>query len=280
MTGMALEEIMKKLEQGVSEVFMSEHYQSYLKMMARFHHYSVSNSILIWLQKPEATLVAGFSQWQKQFHRYVRKGETGIRIIAPIRSHKKENDEADEKKISGYRAAVVFDISQTEGEELPSYTIHPLEGNMDSFPSLFEAIILASPVPVSIEEINGSAYGFYQPKEKRIVIREGMSPVHQTKTLLHEIAHARLHGEDYDDSLFNKEVEAESVAYAVSSYYGIDTSLYSFPYIAGWSKEQSTKELKASMERIRKTSSSLIETINSLINPYAFEQINPLLMKG
>lgn len=274
-----IEEITAQLERGMHEVFATEHYQSYLEMLARFHRYSVSNSILIWLQKPEATLVAGFSQWHNQFHRYVRKGEKGIRIIVPILLHKKEAEDINENRIRGYRTAVVFDVSQTEGEELPACAIPALEGKVNDFPAFFEALLLASPVPVSLKEINGSANGLYQPKEKRIVIRNDLSQIHQIKTLLHEIAHAKLHDEDFDPSLYNREVEAESVAYTVSSYYGIDTSLYSFPYIAEWSKEKNGKELKASMERIRKTSSSFIETINSLINPYSFEQVNLLLSK-
>lgn len=259
-----MEEILQQLETGVQTVFDSKNFKKYLKTMAHFHHYSANNTILIWLQKPEATYVAGFARWINEFDRTVRKGEKGIRIIVPILRKKKMEEWKDEQDIQeivkGFRCSYVFDISQTEGKDLPAYMISSLEGNVQCFQKFKDTLIKVSPVPIFFERIK-EGHGFYQPKEKRIVVSSDVSELQQTKTLVHEIAHSLMHNSETKKDI-NIEVEAESVAYCICSYYGLDTSEYSFPYIAGWSKDKTTKELRTSLERIRKTSTQLIESIN------------------
>jgi hypothetical protein len=272
-----IEEITAQLEKGVSEVFTSQGYQTYLKTMAQFHTYSVNNSILIWMQRPDATLVAGYQAWKSQFNRNVRKGEKAIKIIAPIRRKKmypvvidNELVEDDGPKIVGWRAVSVFDIRQTFGDELPFYMNDLLPGMVHDYERFEEALLLACPVPVSFEHIESGAHGYYRPKDQDIVIDDDLSQVQTIKTILHEMTHAILHhAEEADTESFRykREVQAESVAYAVCSYYGIDTKEYSFPYIAGWSSSKDMEELKDSLQIIRETTDHLITSIERIRQP-------------
>ena len=263
-----LHDILEMLEKGVRDVYSKDEWQNYLKAMSRFHSYSSRNSLLIYMQKPDARLVAGYRLWNTQFNRQVRKGEKGIRILAPMRSKVIEKD-TDEKKqiITGFRPVAVFDISQTDGDPVPVNLCEQLTSEVDDYPLFIEALELVSPVPVHFREIEDTSLGFYNRKEKEIVVRRGMSESQSVKTLLHEITHALLHDEKGNDDRVRKEIEAESVAYAVSSYYGIDTSAYSFSYIALWSNDQETAVLKDSLATIQKTSDHLIRLINHVRNP-------------
>lgn len=295
-------EITKKLEESLENLFESEKYKQYLHTMSKFHNYSWSNVLLIGMQKPDAAYVAGYNSWSKYFGRHVKKGEKGIKIIAPSPIKKKvERDIVDEnvndgvavtgtsessiigdlntevkKKeveiiISRFHVATVFDYSQTEGRELPSIGVDELTGNVEGFEKLIAALEEISPVPVERDSIESGAKGYFSPSEQKIVLQEGMSEIQTVKTLIHETAHALLHDkagakvegvEDKDGKSRNsKEVEAESVAYTVCDYLGIDTGDYSFGYIAGWSQGRELKELKDSMETIRKTASKIISGI-------------------
>lgn len=269
-----IKEITEKLEQGVKDVFNSAEYMEYLSFMAKFHKYSFNNSLLIWMQKPDASHVAGYQAWKKNFKRNVKKGEKGITILAPIpRKFKKEvvneNGETEEVEIdyTAFRAVTVFDISQTEGEAVPSHPCHELEGEVENFDSLLEALKKIAPVPVGFEAIEGGANGYFHTVDKRIAVREGMSQAQTIKTLVHEISHAILHdreaGEEKEADRHTKEVQAESVAYTVCSFLGLDTSDYSFGYVAGWSQGREVKELEKSMEVIRKTASQIIDTLEA-----------------
>jgi hypothetical protein len=272
-----IEAITKELEKGVNEVFTSQGYQTYLRTMAHFHTYSVNNSILIWMQRPDATLVAGYQAWKNEFNRTVRKGEKAIKIIAPIRRKKMypviiDNELVEDTgpKIVGWRAVAVFDIKQTFGDDLPFYMNDLLPGMVHDYERFEEALLLACPVPVSFETIESGAHGFYRPKDQDIVIASNLSQVQTIKTLLHEMTHAILHHADTEDSQasrYQREVQAESVAYAVCSYYGIDTKEYSFPYIAGWSSSKDMEELKASLQIIRETTDHLITSIERIRQP-------------
>lgn len=269
-----IKEITEKLEQGVKDVFTSAEYMEYLSFMAKFHKYSFNNSLLIWMQKPDASHVAGYQAWKKNFKRSVKKGEKGITILAPIpRKFKKEvvNEDGQTEEVeinyTAFRAVTVFDISQTEGEEVPSHPCHELEGEVENFDSLLEALKKVAPVPVGFEAIEGGANGYFNTVDKRIAVREGMSQAQTIKTLVHEISHAILHdredGEEKEADRHTKEVQAESVAYTVCSFLGLDTSDYSFGYVAGWSKGREVKELEKSMEVIRKTASQIIDTLEA-----------------
>ncbi|MDL2215934.1 DUF4316 domain-containing protein [Ruminococcaceae bacterium OttesenSCG-928-N02] len=287
-----LKEITDKLESGIAGIFESEQYKDYLKTLSKFHDYSLNNTILIAMQKPDASLVAGFSSWKKQFERNVRKGEKGIKIIAPspykVKVQQEKTDpatgkpvigadgkpvtEETERKIPAYKVVSVFDVSQTEGKELPTIGVDILTGDVEQYKDFFAALEKASPVPVAFENIEGSANGYYHQEDKRIAIDEGMSELQTLKTTIHEIAHARLHdidkgkeqGEDEPPRAdrHTREVEAESVAYTVCQHYGLDTSDYSFAYVAGWSSDKELTELKASLETIRATASELITEID------------------
>ena len=246
-----IKDITEQLEQGVKDVFESERYKAYLDFMGKFYNYSVNNSILIWMQKPEASLVAGYQTWIKKFNRQVRKGEKGITILAPC-PHKfkkeveDENGNMTEKMVeyTSFKATTVFDISQTDGEDVPTLC-NELTGEVENYADLLDKLKAVSPVPVEFEEIKGGAKGFYNHVENRIAINEGMSEQQTIKTIIHEISHAFLHnketGEEKDADRRNKEVQAESVAYTVCSMLGIDTSEYSFEYVAGWSKGKEVK---------------------------------------
>ena len=269
-----LDRIFQQLEEGTKNVFSSQAWTAYLQTMARFHQYSTGNSILIYTQKPDATYVAGYYAWKNTFHRYVKKGEKSIRILAPIRKYtvvQTENGEEEQKyRIAGFRAASVFDISQTVGKDLPAYMKDTLSGTVEDYALFREALCLASPVPVRFETIEGNAHGYYRPIDADIIIRNDMSQKQTVKTMIHEIAHAMLHHpHPGDDQLTRnrREIEAESTAYAVSSYYGIDTSEYSFPYIAGWSASHDMKELRDSLDIIRSTTDRLIATIDCILDP-------------
>lgn len=278
------DDLLKRLDEGLTELFDSENYRNYLNIMSKFHNYSFNNTLLIAMQNPEASYVAGYSDWKNKFHRQVLKGEKAIKIIAPA-PYKKEIVKEVQDKLTGetvyekteqvipaYKAVSVFDISQTEGEELPSIGVNELTGDVDGYDNLIDTIKSISPVPVQYEDISSGAKGFYVSGAKKIVIRNGLEQIQEIKTLIHEIAHALLHDKEgslvdgvTQDTGWNrktKEVQAESVAYTVCQHLGIDTSDYSFGYIAGWSSGRDKKELKTSMETIRKTTNWLISGIN------------------
>lgn len=280
-----LQQITNKLEKGVVEVFQSDRYKQFLDTMAKFPRYSVNNSLLIMMQKPDAQLCQSFTGW-KQMGRYVKKGEKGISILAPApykieREQTKLDDkgrpvfDADgepvkekvEVTIRAFKVVKTFDLSQTDGKELPTIGPSELVGNIEGYPKLLQALQEISPVPVSFELIDGDAKGFYHLEDKKIVVQDGMSEVQTIKTLLHEMAHQKLHDKDNvpeakDISRNGKEVEAESVAYVVCQHYGINTSDYSFSYVAGWSEGKETPELKASLDKIRQTASEFIYQID------------------
>lgn len=259
--------LMNKLETGIVDIFNSENYADYLKAMSKFTNYSFNNTILIILQG--GTLVAGYNKWKKDFNRQVKKGAKGIKIFAPCFSKKKDEDDDEEKEVHFYKVATVFDVSQTEGDEIPHIQANELTDSVESYQLFMDAISKVSPVPIGFEEIGDSCHGYYHTDEKRIAIQSGMSEAQTLKTLVHEITHSILHDtskfEKYDvfpDSR-TREVQAESVAYIVCNYFGIDTSDYSFGYIAAWSSGKEVKELTASMKIIQDTSVDLIKKINS-----------------
>ena len=286
-----LKEITDRLEQGITELFESERYKEYLRVMSKFHNYSFNNTLLIAMQKPDASLVAGFSSWKNNFGRNVIKGEKGIKIIAPspftVKQEVEKTDpqtgkpvigkdgkpvtEEKEIKVPAYKVVSVFDVSQTEGRELPDIAVDELTGDVDCFKDFFAALEQVSPVPVGFEKIEGGAHGYYHLEEKRIAIDEGMSDLQTLKTAIHEIAHAKLHDIDLNApkeeqkprvDRRSREVEAESVAYTVCQHYGLDTSDYSFGYVAGWSSGKELAELKGSLETIRNTAAEMINAID------------------
>ena len=280
-----LHQITDKLEKGVKDVFQSDKYKQFLNVMAKFPRYSVNNTMLIMMQRPDAQLCQSFTGW-KQMGRYVKKGEKGISILAPAPYKiEREQTKLDEKgrpvfdadgepvkekvevTIRAFKVVKTFDLSQTDGKELPTIGPSELVGNIEGYPTRFPALQEISPVPVSFELIDGDAKGFYHLEDKKIVVQDGMSEVQTIKTLLHEMAHEKLHDKDNvpeakDISRNGKEVEAESVAYVVCQHYGINTSDYSFSYVAGWSEGKETPELKASLDKIRQTASEFIYQID------------------
>lgn len=284
-------EITDKLEQGIKELFESERFKEYLRTMSKFYNYSFNNTLLIAMQKPEATYVAGYTSWQRNFDRQVMKGEKGIKILAPApykaQEEREKIDPVTQKPVIGadgktvtetvevlrpaFKVVSVFDVSQTDGKELPDIIVDELKGTVENYEAFFDALKQESPVPVSFEDIPGGAKGFFSPVESRIAIQEGMSEIQTVKTAIHEIAHAKLHAVNPDEKTapedkkdrHTKEVEAESVAYTVCQRYGIETSDYSFGYIAGWSSGKETKELKSSLDTIRKTAAEMIEGIDA-----------------
>ena len=286
-----LKEITDHLEQGITELFESERYKEYLRVMSKFHNYSFNNTLLIAMQKPDASLVAGFSSWKNNFGRNVMKGEKGIKIIAPspftVKQEVEKTDpqtgkpvigkdgkpvtEEKEIKVPAYKVVSVFDVSQTEGRELPDIAVDELTGDVDRFKDFFTALEQVSPVPIGFEKIEGGAHGYYHLEEKRIAIDEGMSDLQTIKTAIHEIAHAKLHDIDLNApkeeqkprvDRRTREVEAESVAYTVCQHYGLDTSDYSFGYVAGWSSGKELAELRGSLETIRNTAAEMINAID------------------
>ncbi len=270
-----VDEIMDQLEKGVAELFESNRFKEYLTCMSKFHNYSFNNTLLIAMQRPDATLVAGFSAWKDKHGRMVKKGEKGIRILAPYKYKVEvEPEHGDEEpntiERTGFKPAYVFDVSQTEGKELPSIAVNELSGDVNEYNKLFRALRIICPVAIDFEDINTGAKGYYNDSEKRIAINKGMSQVQTIKTLVHETAHAMLHSaeqkdEDHQSDRRTKEVEAESIAFTVCKKYGLDTEDYSFGYIAGWSSGKDTKELKASLERIKDTADKMITGIDKSI---------------
>ena len=286
-----LKEITDRLEQGIKELFDSDRYKEYLCVMSKFHNYSFNNTLLIAMQKPDASLVAGFQSWKNNFKRNVVKGEKGIKILAPspfkIKQEMEKIDPATQKPVIGadgkpvkeekeitipaFKVVSVFDVSQTEGKELPDIAVDMLTGDVERFKDVFAALEKTSPVPIGFEKIEGNSHGYYHLEEKRIAIDEGMSELQTIKTAIHEIAHAKLHDIDPNapkeeqadrPDRRTREVQAESVAYAVCQHYGLDTSDYSFGYVAGWSSGRELDELKSSLETIRSTAAEIINSID------------------
>ena len=265
--------ITEKLEKGIQNLFESDNFKNYLKTLSKFHHYSLGNTILIAMQKPDATLVAGYTSWQKNFRRHVKKGEKGISILAPTPYKKKveiekvdpttgdKAKEIQEIVVPVFKVVNVFDVSQTEGKELPSIGVSELTGDVAHFDKVLESLKRSCPVPIEFEEIRNDAKGYFQAAENRIAVQKDMSQVQTVKTLIHEMAHQKLHSDDPELSRNAKEVEAEAVAYTVSQHFGIETSDYSFGYIAGWSKGKDLAELKDSLDRIRTAADELITDI-------------------
>ena len=296
-----LKEITDRLEQGIAELFDSERYREYLKVMSKFHNYSFRNTVLIAMQKPDASLVAGFSAWKNNFERNVMKGQKGIKIIAPspykIKQEMQKIDPHTQKPVIGkdgkpvteekevtipaYKVVSVFDVSQTEGKELPDIAVDELTGDVDRYKDFFAALEKTSPVPIAFENIEGGSHGYYHLEDKRIAINEGMSELQTLKTAIHEIAHAKLHDIDLNApkdeqqprvDRRTREVEAESVAYTVCQHYGLDTSDYSFGYVAGWSSGRELSELKSSLETIRSAAAEIINSIDGHIAELQKEQ--------
>lgn len=296
-----MKEITDRLEKGISELFDSDRYKEYLSVMSKFHNYSINNSLLIAFQKPDASLVAGFTAWQKQFERNVKKGEKGIKIIAPapfkVKQEKEKLDPATRQPVIGrdgkpvmeeqevtipaYKVVSVFDVSQTEGKELSNISVDSLTGNVEHFKEVLAALEKTSPVAISFEDIAGGAHGYYSLKDKRIAIQEGMSQLQTLKTAIHEIAHAKLHDIDLNapkeerenrPDQRTREVQAESVAYTVCQHYGLDTSDYSFGYVAGWSSGREMAELKASLETIRTAAAEIINSVDEKISEMQKDQ--------
>ena len=289
-----VQEITDKLEEGLKELFESEKYKTYLSTMSKFHNYSFNNTLLIAMQKPEATLVAGYKAWQKNFERHVNKGEKAIRILAPAPYKiKEERDKLDpvtgemmfdengmpqkeqvEVTIPAFRAVSVFDVSQTDGKPIPELEAQELLSTVEGYEDFVQALMNVAPIPIGFEDIPGDSKGYFHTEEKRIAVQENMSESQTLKTMVHEVAHSMLHNKEINrDDLIEepakdrntKEVEAESVAYTVCQHFGIDTSDYSFGYIAGWSSGKDMKELKSSLDTIRKTASELITVIEGAL---------------
>lgn len=283
-----MKEITDRLETGIQELFESERYKAYLTTMSKFHSYSFNNTLLIAMQGGQ--LVAGYNKWRDNFHRNVKKGEKAIKILAPAPFKAKKEvqkldaqgrpvmgkdgkpvTEVQEIQVPAFKIVSVFDVSQTEGEPLPSIGVEELTGSVERYGEFFKALEQTSPVPIGFEDIPGGSHGYYHLTEKRIAIQAAMSELQTLKTAIHEIAHSKLHAIDPEAPAIEqadrpdsrtREVQAESVAYAVCQHYGLDTSDYSFGYVAGWSSDKELKELKASLETIRATAHELITTID------------------
>ena len=282
-----VQELTDKLEQGLQDLFNSDSYRNYLSTMSKFHNYSFNNTLLIAMQKPDATLVAGYKAWQKNFERHVNKGGKAIRILAPAPYKiKEERDKIDpvtqellldkdgnpqkeevEITIPAFRAVSVFDVAQTDGKPIPELAAKELLSDVEGYQDMIRAVEAISPVPIELEEIAGDSKGYYDREAKRIAVQENMSESQTLKTMIHEVAHSKLHSKEVEQDeqmrkdRNTKEVEAESIAYTVCQHFGVDTSDYSFGYIAGWSSGRDTKELRASMDTIRRTASELITGI-------------------
>ena len=284
-----VKEITDRLEEGLKELFEGEKYKSYLNTMSKFHNYSANNIQLIEMQCPDATYVAGYRAWQRNFERHVNKGERGIRILAPAPYKiKEEQEKIDpvtnepvldrdgmpvmeevEIKIPAFRVVTVFDYSQTGGKELPGLGVSELYGDVERYRDFMEALERVSPVPIRYEGMEGDRKGYFIDLNHPISIKEGMSETQTAKTGVHEVAHAKLHAKEIEKETGiskdreTKEIEAESIAYTVCQHFGIDTSDYSFGYIAGWSSGKEMPELKSSLDTIRRTSSELIMGIET-----------------
>ena len=282
-----VQELTDKLERGLTELFNSDSYKNYLSTMSKFHNYSFNNTLLIAMQKPEASLVAGYKAWQKNFDRHVNKGEKAIRILAPAPYKiKEERDQVDpvtqeimldrdgnpqkeevEITIPAFRAVSVFDVSQTDGKPIPELEAKELLSDVEGYQDMIHVVEAVSPVPIEMEEIAGESKGYFDREARRIAVQENMSESQTLKTMIHEVAHSMLHNKEVEQDeqvrkdRNTKEVEAESIAYTVCQHFGVDTSEYSFGYIAGWSSGRDTKELKSAMDTIRRTASELITGI-------------------
>lgn len=286
-----MKEITDRLEQGIQDLFDSDRFKEYLQVMSKFHNYSLNNTLLIVMQKPDATFIAGYTSWKKNYGRQVVSQAKSIKVLAPSPYKvKKEVEKIDPKTnkpvtdksgnpvkeeteitVPAFKVVSVFDVSQTEGKELPTIVASELTGEVEQYADFFKAVLQASPVPAGFEKIESGAKGYYSQTEKRIAINEGMSELQNLKTLIHEIAHAKLHDIDLNapaekqadrPDRRTREVQAESIAYAVCQHYNLDTSDYSFSYVAAWSSGRELSELKASLKTIRDTASKLIEDID------------------
>ena len=293
-----VQELTDKLKQGLQDLFNSDSYRNYLSTMSKFHNYSFNNTLLIAMQKPDATLVAGYKALQKNFERHVNKGEKAIRILAPAPYKiKEERDKIDpvtqellldkdgnpqkeevEITIPAFRAVSVFDVAQTDGKPIPELAAKELLSDVEGYQDMIRAVEAISPVPIELEEIAGDSKGYYDSEAKRIAVQENMSESQTLKTMIHEVVHSKLHSKEVEQDeqmkkdRNTKEVEAESIAYTVCQHFGIDTSDYSFGYIAGWSSGRDTKELRASMDTIRKTASELITGIEGQLHLLELEK--------
>ncbi len=281
-----LKALTDKLESGISDVFQSGKYAEYLAAMSKFHRYSFGNVMLIFMQRPSASRVAGYNDWKNKFDRQVKAGEKGIKILAPCPYRKwgkqEKIDPQTQQAVEGadgqpvmewvrveavrYKIVTVFDISQTEGKELPTLAVSELSGDVAGYERIIAALQALSPLPVAFEAFPRTAKGYCSYTEQRIVVQPGMSQTQTVKTLVHEIAHAKLHGPpvlggEGGLSRSEREVEAESVAYVVCQHLGIDTSDYSFGYVAGWSRDKDMTALKACLDRIRSTAAELIDGV-------------------
>ena len=297
-----MKEITERLEQGVKDIFTSEMYTTYLRTMAKFHNYSFNNTLLIAMQRPDATLVAGFNAWKNKFNRYVKKGEKGIQIIAPapikeVEEREKidkdtglavlnENGEPEMERVEyvipRFRVTTVFDVSQTDGEPIPSLEVNELTASVKDYALLTAAIEQVSPVPMRFDEIEGDAKGYYSDADKEICIQVGMGESQTVKTMIHEVAHAMLHNSDFmkqngeEKDRLTKETEAESIAFTVCSALGIDTSDYSFPYVASWASGKEMKELKDSMDTIRLTAADFLEKLEAAVAERSAERMTAM----
>ena len=299
-----VKEITEKLEQGIKELFDSDRYKEYLTTMSKFHNYSFRNTMLILFQKPDASLIAGYGAWQKNFKRQVKKGERGIKILAPAPYKKTVEEKQFDKNgvpmkdkdgniivntreitVPAFKVTTVFDVSQTAGEEIPMLA-KQLMGSIDEYEKFFRILKEISPVPITLETIDGTANGYYHLEEKRIAIKDSLSEMQTIKTAIHEIAHAKLHAlpDKDEDSVTDdtrpdnrtREVQAESIAYTVCQHFGIDTSDYSFGYIAGWSSGKETEELKTSLEVIRNTATEFTSAIEEKLQELTQDREKPL----
>lgn len=297
-----LKEITERLEQGVKDIFTSEMYTKYLLTMSKFHNYSFNNTLLIAMQRPDATLVAGYNAWKNKFNRYVKKGEKGIQIIAPAPVKEREEREKIDKDtgltvlnesgepeievvervIPRFRVTMVFDYAQTDGEPLPTLEVNELTARVKDYTLLKEAIEQVSPVPIRFGEIEGNAKGYYSHMDKEICVRADMGESQTIKTMIHEVAHAMLHDSDQmkqrgeEKDQLTKETEAESIAFTVCSALGIDTSDYSFPYVASWASGKELKELKDSMDTIRLTAADFLEKVETAVAERSVERMTAM----
>ena len=250
------------LDAGVRDLFNSERWKNYLDFLSKFHRYSANNTIAIFLQRPTASLVASFSDWRRK-GRQVRKGEHGIKILAPHTIKDVDDETGEIKQRLGSHLAYCFDVSQTDGADLPEGPARQLTGSVDDYDRIWDTLLAVSPVPVSVEPITDcEANGYYSHTDQRIVVRDGLAEMQRVKTAIHEIAHALLHAkgsEEANADRSTREVQAESVAYVVCRALGLDTSNYSFGYVAGWSHDRELKALKASLDAIVRTSDKILK---------------------
>lgn len=263
-----MEELTQMLQTGLEKYATSEKYRDLLHVMSLFHNYSANNCLLIALQCPHASYVAGYTSWRNNFHRQVRKGEKAIRIISPVK-YKKKNEEDEEEERIGFKSASVFDISSTyqiPDMEPVQIGVSDLQGHIENYKDFLHAFQSVSPVPVDFRLFDGDARGYYSDTEKIIVVQDGMTERQSVKTLIHEIAHAMLHTKEQlqecKKDRKQKELEAESVAYIVCEHYGFDSEDYSFPYIVGWVGTGFQDILKESMTVIQKTADQIIIGVN------------------